>query len=139
LKQVLAAALAIAVTGSALGVLRNGFATTPLPILRTYPGVLAPLSTVQAQLWFLEKSAVFVDARPSTKWAAGHIQGSVNWPARGGPYRVPRGYRRIVLYGEDEMIPKYLWASLKDQGIQMYLLTGGIGSWKQAGLPISAL
>lgn len=138
MKHILAASLAIAVSGSVLGIVCNSLASTPVPILRSYTGMLSPLSVYQAQQWFREDSALFIDARPSREWAQGYIPGSLNWPA-GGSYILPATSKRLVLCGDEEGSAQILGENLKSQGRQMYVLKGGLSSWRQAGFPVSAL
>lgn len=138
MKHILAASLAIAVSGSVLGIVCNGLASTPVPILRPYTGMLSPVGVVQAQQWFQEDSALFIDARPSPEWAQGYIPGSLNWPV-GSSRSLPATSKRLVLCDGEEGSAQILGENLKSQGRHMYVLKGGLRSWRQAGFPVSAL
>ena len=93
----------------------------------------------------VEKGGVVLDLRQAGAFCAGHIAGSICigwgeklgfWAARALPYDVP-----IYLVSADPLIieraVKYL-ASVGLFSIEGYL-RGGIGAWKEAGLPLDTL
>lgn len=93
---------------------------------------------------FRQEAALFVDARPQSQFAQGHIRGALNLPWQ----EVDRyfmetaerleGSRTIITYcdGDNCDLSHELALFLKDMGFEnVRVLVNGWTVWKQAGLP----
>lgn len=98
----------------------------------------------QARRLFEEDAAVFVDARPESQYAQGHIPGALNLPWQ----EVDRyfletadrlqGPKTIITYcdGESCELSHELALSLKEMGYEtVRVLVNGWTVWQEAGLP----
>jgi len=102
------------------------------------------ISLDQARLLFQREAALFVDARPESQYADGHIQGALTIPWQ----EVDRYFMKmadrlddasmIITYcdGESCDLSHHLALFLKDMGFaNVRVLVNGLTVWKEAGLP----
>ena len=112
--------------------------TTP-----TGESLIVPLD--RAEKMFVDKAAVFMDARSKQEYDVGHIQGAINLPwheveqqIMGVVERIPLD-RLIITYcdGETCALSKDLALFLKEMGYEkVRVLVNGWSLWKDAGLPV---
>jgi rhodanese-related sulfurtransferase len=99
------------------------------------------VTPAQATHLINREDAVVVDVRDPGEYGAGHILGARNVPLaridEGGGDLLKRKDKPLILYDErGERAPKAA-AALKKQGFSRVVnLSGGIGAWQQAGLPV---
>jgi rhodanese-related sulfurtransferase len=99
------------------------------------------VSPTQATLLINREDAVVIDVREANEYASGHVLGAKNLPlarlASPGADVVKRKDRPVIVYGGDGDRALKAAAALKKQGFTRVLnLSGGIGAWQQAGLPV---
>jgi rhodanese-related sulfurtransferase len=81
----------------------------------------------------------WVDPRPATDFAAGHLPGAISLPfprMTAEAELVLKGYGRFVVYdtGPDDTIAKAASKRLMELGFDdVYTLEGGMDAWKRAG------
>ena len=95
------------------------------------------VSVAQATQLINRDDATVVDVRDPGEYQAGHILGAKNTPlGRMEGIELKRKDKPVILYCESgDRAPKAA-AILKKQGFDKAVcLQGGIGAWKQAGLP----
>jgi len=95
------------------------------------------VSVAQATRLINRDDAVVLDVRDPGEYQAGHIIGAKNTPLeRLDGAELKRKDRPVILYCESgDRAPKAA-AALKKQGFERAVcLSGGLGAWKQAGLP----
>jgi len=96
------------------------------------------VSTAQATQLINRDDALIVDVREPAEYQAGHILGAKNTPLeRVGETELKRKDRPVIVYCESgDRAPKAA-AILRKQGCDGAVsLQGGLGAWKQAGLPV---
>jgi rhodanese-related sulfurtransferase len=97
------------------------------------------VNTAQATHLINREDALVVDVRDPGEYAAGHILGAKNVPlSRIGDSEVgKRKERPVIVYCDTGARSAKAIAALKGQGYSRVAnLSGGIGGWQQAGLPI---
>jgi rhodanese-related sulfurtransferase len=110
------------------------------PMLRSGAGGTS-VSTLEATLLINQQNAMVLDVRESAEYEKGHILGARNLPlahldARAGDFDKHRAKPVIVVCGTGDRSGKAA-AILRRQGFQqVFTLNGGIGAWRQAGLPL---
>jgi rhodanese-related sulfurtransferase len=110
------------------------------PLLRRTTG--GPwVNTTQAIALINRQDALVLDVREPGDYGAGHILGAKNVPlARidgGGGELAKRKDRPVIVYDEDGERSAKAAAALKRNGFtQVANLSGGLGAWRQAGLPV---
>jgi rhodanese-related sulfurtransferase len=110
------------------------------PLLRRGTG--GPwVSPTEATHLINREDALVVDVREPGEFAAGHVLGAKNVPlARleaAGAELPKRKDRPVIIYCETGDRSGRAAAALKKQGFSRVLnLSGGIGAWRQAGLPL---
>ncbi|HXI36523.1 MAG TPA: rhodanese-like domain-containing protein [Burkholderiales bacterium] len=107
------------------------------PLLRRSTGGPS-VSTAQATQLINRDDALIVDVREPAEYQAGHILGAKNTPLeRLGETELKRKDKPVIVYCESgERAPKAA-AILRKRGYDRVLsLQGGLGAWKQAGLPV---
>jgi rhodanese-related sulfurtransferase len=110
------------------------------PVLRRGAGG-ASVSTLEATLLINKQNAMVLDVRESAEYEKGHILGARNLPfadldARAGDFDKHKVKPVIVVCGTGDRSGKAA-AILHRQGFQkVSTLRGGIGAWRQAGLPL---
>jgi len=96
------------------------------------------VSTAQATQLINRDDALIVDVREPAEYQAGHILGAKNTPLeRVGETELKRKDKPVIVYCESgDRAPKAA-AILRKQGYDKVVsLQGGLGAWKQAGLPV---
>jgi rhodanese-related sulfurtransferase len=82
--------------------------------------------------------ALVVDVRDQSEYEAGHVLGARHLPlARLDSHDLKRKDKTLILYCDSGDRAAKAAAALRKQGFEkVVLLSGGIGAWKQAGLPV---
>jgi len=100
------------------------------------------VNPTQATQLINREDALVVDVRDPNEYASGHVLGAKNLPlarlAAPGADLVKRKDRPVIVYcdGSGERATKAA-AALRKQGFTRVLnLSGGLGAWQQAGLPV---
>jgi rhodanese-related sulfurtransferase len=84
------------------------------------------------------EGALVIDVRDQAEYAGGHILGARHLPlSRLDSHDLKRKDKVLIVYCDSgDRAPKAA-AALRKQGFEkVVLLNGGIGAWKQAGLPV---
>jgi rhodanese-related sulfurtransferase len=95
----------------------------------------------QATQLINREDALVVDVRDPGEYGAGHILGAKNLPlssiASGAQLAAKRKDRPLIVYCDTGNRSGKAAAALKAQGYARVLnLSGGLGAWQQAGLPV---
>ncbi|RJQ64953.1 MAG: rhodanese-like domain-containing protein [Desulfobacteraceae bacterium] len=115
--------------------------------LSTPSGESLMVTLSDAERMFLDKSAVFMDARSKEEYEAGHIAGAVSLPWQEVQQRFTEVAERIppdrpvITYcdGESCALSKDLALFLKEMGYaEVHILVNGWTRWKEAVLPVEA-
>jgi len=99
------------------------------------------ISTLQATLLVNQKNAVVLDVRDATEYASGHVINSRNVPlgeldARAAELEKHKAKPVIVVCDTGNRSGKAA-AVLRRLGFkEVFSLSGGMGAWRQAGLPL---
>jgi rhodanese-related sulfurtransferase len=96
------------------------------------------VSVAQATQLINREDALVLDVREPGEYQAGHILGAKNTPLeRVGETELKRKDKPVIVYCESgERAPKAA-AILRKQGCERAVsLQGGLGAWKQAGMPV---
>jgi rhodanese-related sulfurtransferase len=112
------------------------------PFVRRSTG--GPWVTIaQATHLINREDAMMLDVRDSGEYDAGHILGARNVPlarldqSDPGSELAKRKDKPLIVYDEGGERAAKAAAALRKQGFgRVVNLTGGIGAWKQAGLPV---
>ncbi len=109
------------------------------PLLRKTSG--GPwVSAAEATQLINREDAMIIDVREPGEYGAGHVLGAKNIPlARldGSGELAKRKDRTIILYCESGDRSGKALATLKKLGYEKtFNLSGGLGAWRQAGLPV---
>lgn len=99
------------------------------------------VSTTQATHLINREDALVVDVREPNEFAAGHVLGAKNLPlARleaSGADLAKKKERPLIVYCDGGERSAKALASLKKHGFtRVANLSGGLGAWQQAGLPV---
>ncbi|OAI51049.1 hypothetical protein AYO46_01700 [Betaproteobacteria bacterium SCGC AG-212-J23] len=99
------------------------------------------VDTARAIQLINREDALVLDVRDAPEYAAGHILGARNLPlARIDEVAgeiAKRKEKPLIVYDESGELVAKAAAALKRQGFtQVANLTGGLGAWRQAGLPV---
>jgi rhodanese-related sulfurtransferase len=99
------------------------------------------VNTTQAIELINRQDALVLDVRDVGDYGAGHILGAKNVPlariGEGGGELAKRKDRPVIVYDDDGGRSTKAMAALKGQGFtQVANLSGGLGAWRQAGLPV---
>lgn len=94
-----------------------------------------------ATLMINRQNAVVLDVRSPAEFAAGHIADAINVPAdkiaeRAGELEKLKG-RPVIVTCQSGMRSGSGCSALRKLGFeQVFNLTGGVGAWQQAGMPV---
>ena len=99
------------------------------------------VNTTQATYLINREDALVVDVREPNEFAAGHVLGAKNLPlARleaSGADLAKKKERPLIVYCDGGERSAKALASLKKHGFtRVANLSGGLGAWQQAGLPV---
>ena len=100
------------------------------------------ITTLQATQLINREDALVVDVRDAGEYGAGHILGAKNIPlsrigAGGAEIAAKRKDKPVIVYCDTGNRSAKAVAVLKSQGFAKVLnLSGGLGAWQQAGLPV---
>jgi rhodanese-related sulfurtransferase len=100
------------------------------------------VSVAQATQLINREDAVMVDVRDQGEYEAGHILGARNLPLARLGGELPgelakRKDKPLIVYDDGGERSAKAAAALRKQGFERVVnLTGGLGAWKQAGLPV---
>jgi rhodanese-related sulfurtransferase len=99
------------------------------------------VNTTQATYLINREDALVVDVREPNEFAAGHVLGAKNLPlARleaSGADLAKKKERPVIVYCDGGERSAKALATLKKQGFtRVANLSGGLGAWQQAGLPV---
>jgi len=110
------------------------------PLLRRTTGGPWVDASMATQL-INREDALVVDVRDPGEYGAGHILGAKNWPLdhldeRGGE-AARRKDKPVIVYCDTGNRAAKAASALRSQGFaKVVLLSGGLGAWQQAGLPV---
>ncbi len=103
------------------------------------------ITFAEAEDLFVERKALFVDARSRQEFVSGHVPGAINLPYDGSTRKKPGGYlpvlpreSTLVVYcsGGDCLSSLAIAGRLVAEGFgDVRVFQGGWTEWKQAGLP----
>lgn len=111
------------------------------PALRRGAGGGPAVSTLEATLLMNQKGALVLDLREAAEYERGHVLGSRNVPldqleARAGDFEKYKTKPVLVVCESGNRSGRAV-GLLRKQGFeQVFTLSGGIGGWRQAGLPL---
>jgi rhodanese-related sulfurtransferase len=99
------------------------------------------VNPTQATQLINREDALVVDVREANEFAAGHVLGAKNLPLARlnavGADLAKRKERPVIVYCDGSDRAAKAAAALRKQGFTRVLnLSGGLGAWQQAGLPV---
>ena len=99
------------------------------------------VNTARATELINREDALLLDVRDPGEYGAGHILGAKNLPVSriddGGAELAKRKDRPLIVYCEGSDRSSKAAAALRRQGFTRVVnLSGGLGAWQQAGLPV---
>ena len=100
------------------------------------------INTTQATQLINREDALVLDVRDPGEYGAGHILGAKNLPlsrldAGGAEIAAKRKDKPVIVYCDTGNRAAKAAAALKSQGFaKVVSLSGGLGAWQQAGLPV---
>ena len=99
------------------------------------------VSAAEATMLINREEAVVLDVRSAAEFADGHIPGAINVPAERVADKLAEleSYRSkpVIVTCQSGVRAGGACSKLKKGGFErLYELSGGVGSWKQAGLPV---
>ena len=99
------------------------------------------VSAAEATMLINREEAVVLDVRSAAEFAEGHIPGAINVPAERVADKLAEleSYRSkpVIVTCQSGVRAGGACSKLKKGGFErLYELSGGVGSWKQAGLPV---
>ena len=100
------------------------------------------VTAVQATQLINREDALVVDVRDPGEYGSGHILGAKNVPlsridAAGKEIAAKRKDKPVIVYCDSGNRSTKAAAALRTQGFSRVLnLSGGLGAWQQAGLPV---
>ncbi|MEJ0046529.1 MAG: rhodanese-like domain-containing protein [Rhodospirillales bacterium] len=100
------------------------------------------LSTLQATQLINQKDALVLDVRSTDEYARGHILNARNVPASQLAGRLGElekfKSRPLIVSCQSGTASAAACAALRNAGFsEVFLLSGGVAAWEQAGLPVS--
>ena len=105
-------------------------------------GGTAGLSPQQATLLLNREDALVIDVREANEWSAGHIPNARHVPLAQLEKRLSEleklKDRPLIINCQSGNRSEAACRTLKKHGFEkVYSLAGGIGAWKEAGLPVT--
>lgn len=100
------------------------------------------VSAAQATQLINREDAMVIDVRDPGEFGAGHIIGAKNLPlsridAAGSEIAAKKRDKPVIVYCDNGNRSTKAAASLRNQGFSRVVnLSGGLGAWQQAGLPL---
>jgi len=99
------------------------------------------VNTAEAIALINRQDALVLDVREAGDFGAGHILGAKNLPLarieQGADEIAKRKQKPVIVYDEDGQRAAKAATALKRHGFtQVANLSGGLGAWRQAGLPV---
>jgi rhodanese-related sulfurtransferase len=97
------------------------------------------VSVAQATQLINREDALVIDVRDSHAYASGHILGAKNVRLEGlGAAEIAkRREKPVIVYDDGGDTAAKAAAALRKEGFaRVFNLSGGLGAWKQAGLPV---
>ena len=100
------------------------------------------VSAMQATQLINREDALVLDVREPGEFGAGHILGAKNVPASriessGAEIAAKRKDKPVIVYCDTGNRAQKAAAALRSQGFSRVVsLSGGLGAWQQAGLPV---
>jgi rhodanese-related sulfurtransferase len=100
------------------------------------------VSAAQATQLINREDALVIDVRDPGEYGTGHILGAKNVPlsridAAGSEIAAKRKDKPVIVYCDNGNRSTKAAAALKSQGFgKVVSLSGGLGAWRQAGLPV---
>jgi len=100
------------------------------------------VSAAQATQLINREDALVIDVRDPGEYGTGHILGAKNVPlsridAAGSEIAAKRKDKPVIVYCDNGNRSTKAVAALKSQGFgKVVSLSGGLGAWRQAGLPV---
>lgn len=99
------------------------------------------ISTLQATLLVNQQNAVVLDVRDPTEYASGHVINSRNMPlgeldARAAELEKHKAKPMIIVCDTGSRSGKAAGVLRRLGFKEVFSLSGGIGAWRQAGLPL---
>jgi rhodanese-related sulfurtransferase len=153
LRKALRQATALLFLAVILGVVSNQWRDERLPLIGDWsvdarfndPSGNSLIISLEESLRLYESGAgLFLDARPESEYAQGHIKGALNFPWQDldryfiGVLEKLYGQEAIITYCDGEAcdLGHELSLFLKDSGFEnVYVLVNGWSLWLEAGLP----
>ena len=111
------------------------------PYLRRFGGGPS-INAAQATQLINREDALVVDVREPGEYGNGHILGAKNVPlsridSAGSEIAAKRKDKPVIVYCDDGSRSGKAAAALRSQGFAKAVnLSGGLGAWQQAGLPV---
>ena len=104
-------------------------------------GAGTSVSTLQATLLMNQQNALVLDVREATEYEKGHVLNARNiafgeLEARAAEIEKHKAKPVIVVCDSDNRSDRAATALRKHGFEQVFTLSGGIGAWRQAGLPL---
>ena len=102
----------------------------------------AAVSAAQATQLINREDALVVDVRDPGEFGTGHILGAKNVPlsridAAGSEIAAKRKEKPVIVYCDNGNRATKAASALRSQGFSKVVsLSGGLGAWRQAGLPL---
>jgi rhodanese-related sulfurtransferase len=101
----------------------------------------ASVSTLQATLLINQQNALVLDVREAAEYEKGHMLNARNIALGGLESRAAEMEKHkakpLIVVCEDGNRSRRAATALRKQGFeQVFTLSGGIGAWRQAGLPL---
>ena len=100
------------------------------------------VSAAQATQLINREDALVLDVRDPGEYGTGHVLGAKNVPmsriqAAGSEIAAKRKDKPVIVYCDDGNRSVKASAALRSQGFSRVVhLSGGLGAWRQAGLPL---
>ena len=101
----------------------------------------ASVTTLQATLLINQQNALVLDVREAAEYEKAHVLGARNIPlgeleARSAELEKHKAKPVIVVCDDGRLSAKAATTLRKHGFEQVFTLSGGIGAWRQAGLPL---